>query len=284
MVSTLEIVERLSRNLDPAAARDIAWAIETVHEAMEARATLSEFTELKGVVKRLAEAQERTERRIEELAQAQKRTEENLAKLTERMDRLEVVVAELVQAQKRTEENLAKLTERVDRLTERVDRLTERMDALVEVVERHEVRLAKLDGRTLELEFRNKASAYLGTVLRGTRVIPVGDLGDELEEVLEPEEWAELTRADLILRGRAVLEGKRQDIYAVVEVSVTVAEGDVERAARRAALLRKKGWKTVAVAAGEEADAKLIEKAAQAGVAVIQDGQQFNWSEALAKA
>jgi hypothetical protein len=40
----------------------------------------------------------------------------------------------------------------------------------------------------------------------------------------------------------------------------------------------------VAVVAGEEADAELIEEAGKAGVAVIRDGQQFNWSAALAKA
>jgi LDH2 family malate/lactate/ureidoglycolate dehydrogenase len=49
-------------------------------------------------------------------------------------------------------------------------------------------------------------------------------------------------------------------------------------------LLRKKGWKAMAVVAGEEADPRLIEKAAQAGVAVLEDGRQFNWEQALAKA
>jgi len=42
----------------------------------------SDFDELKAVVKELAEAQKRTEQRLEELAEAQKRTEEELRELT----------------------------------------------------------------------------------------------------------------------------------------------------------------------------------------------------------
>jgi len=121
-------------------------------------------------------------------------------------------------------------------------------------------------------------------VLRRTRVVPIGDLGDDLEGVLTPEEWAELTRSDVILQGRTDFGGQRCEVYAVVEVSVTLDERDVARAARRAALLRKKGWKVLAVAAGEQAEPTLIQEAAGRGVAVLQDGQQFNWPEALAAA
>jgi hypothetical protein len=209
---------------------------------------------LEQAVVELAEAQKRTEQRVEELAEAQKRTEQ-------RVGRLEQAVTELAEAQKRTEAALTRLIERVDE---------------------HEVRLAKLDGRTLESSFREKASAYLGTVLRRTRVVPVGDLGDDLEGVLTPDEWAELTRADVILRGRAQLGGQGCDVYAVVEVSVTVEKEDVVRAARRAGLLRKKGWKVLAVAAGEEVAEGVLATAASEKVAVLQDGRQHNWSEALA--
>jgi hypothetical protein len=229
----------------------------------------------------LAQAQGRTGELLEALAEAQRRTEERLEALARRIDeRLEA----LVQAQGRTEEKLEALAE-AQRRTE------ERLEMLIRVVESHEirldkveVRLAKLDGRTLESQFREKASAYLGRVLRGTRVIPVGDLADDLEGVLTESEWEELIRADVVLKGRALLGTARQEVFVVVEISVTLDAEDVARAARRAALLRKKGWKSLAVAAGEEATAELIQDAARAGVAVLQDGRQFNWSEALASA
>jgi hypothetical protein len=69
-----------------------------------------------------------------------------------------------------------------------------------------------------------------------------------------------------------------------VEVSVKVAEDDVSRAAQRAALLRKKGWKALAVAAGEDVAEGVIELPARLRVAVLKDGQPFNWAEALAAA
>ncbi len=172
--------------------------------------------------------------------------------------------------QKRTEQQLRELIAEVKELTR--------------VAHLHEVRLGKPDGRVLEMEFRDKASACLGPVMRRTRVVPVGDLGDDLEGVLSEIEWVDLTRADVILKGRALLQGQRQEVYAVVEVSVPLGDEDVGRAARRAALLRKKGWRTLAAAAGEKAEARLIETAARAGVAVLQDGQQYNWKEALAAA
>jgi len=48
----------------------------------ESHVTKEDFSELKGIVKELAEAQKRTEQRVEELAEAQKRTEIELKKLT----------------------------------------------------------------------------------------------------------------------------------------------------------------------------------------------------------
>jgi hypothetical protein len=59
----------------------------------------TDFEELKAVVRDLAEAQKRTELRVEELAEAQKRTELRLEELTEAQK-------ELAAAQKRTEDEL----------------------------------------------------------------------------------------------------------------------------------------------------------------------------------
>jgi myosin heavy subunit len=298
MISTYKIYEDLRQTLDDKAAQQIAHHLGAVYEDLQQTATKSDLAELRGVVKELAEAQKelaqaqkRTEQRVEELAEAQKelaeaqkRTEQRVEELAEAQKRTEAglnelrgTVNELAQAQKRTEERVGSLETALERLAEAVQELSR-------IARAHENRLAKLDGRTLESQFREKASAYLGTVLRRTRVVPVGDLADDLEEVLKPEEWADLVEADVILRGRAQIEGQQYEAYAVVEVSVTLGTEDVERAARRAALLRKKGWKAIAVAAGEEADPRLIETAAAAGVAVLQDGRQFNWGKALAAA
>lgn len=62
-----------------------------------------EFDELKGIVRDLARAQERTEKRVEELAQAQKRTEKRVEELVEAQK-------ELAEAQRRTEQEIRTLT------------------------------------------------------------------------------------------------------------------------------------------------------------------------------
>ncbi|MFH0997107.1 MAG: hypothetical protein V1844_16665 [Pseudomonadota bacterium] len=64
----------------------------------------SDFDELKNVVLQLAEAQNRTEHRVEELAEAQNRTEHRIEELAESQK-------ELAEAQKRTENRLEELAE-----------------------------------------------------------------------------------------------------------------------------------------------------------------------------
>ncbi len=63
----------------------------------------SEFNDLKDVVRELAEAQKRTEMRVEELAEAQRRTEMRIEELAEAQRRTEMRIEELAEAQRRTE-------------------------------------------------------------------------------------------------------------------------------------------------------------------------------------
>nr|MDO8076586.1 hypothetical protein [Candidatus Freyarchaeota archaeon] len=79
----------------------------------EIRVTREDFDKLTAAVNKLAEAQRRTEERLEQLAEAQRRTEE-------RLTRLESVVEQLAEAQRRTEESLKQLTVQVGRLSDTV--------------------------------------------------------------------------------------------------------------------------------------------------------------------
>jgi len=63
----------------------VTHLVEVLHS--ELGVTREEFSELKDVVKELAEAQKRTEQRVEELAEAQKRTEERVESLAEIMEK-----------------------------------------------------------------------------------------------------------------------------------------------------------------------------------------------------
>ena len=83
-------------------------------------------------VEELAEAQRRTEQRLEELAEAQQRTEQRVEELAEAQRRTEQRVEELAEAQRRTEEQMRQLVERQQQLEGRMDRLEIAMRELAE--------------------------------------------------------------------------------------------------------------------------------------------------------
>ena len=141
-----------------------------------------DYDDLRAAVLELAQAQARTEQRLEELAQAQKRTEQR--------------VEELAQAQKRTEAILQKLV----------------------------IRVAKNTGKLLELDYRDKAYAYFGTLLRKVKVLSLQELEPQLEQSLSEAEFNALLPLDLLVTGQL----RRADaapaiIYLAVEVSAALA-------------------------------------------------------------
>ena len=91
-----------------------------------------EILELPRIVRELAEAQKRTEQRVEELAEAQKRTEQRVEELAEAQKRTEQRVEELAEAQKRTEQRVEELAEEQQKLRVAVGGLQRILGASVE--------------------------------------------------------------------------------------------------------------------------------------------------------
>ncbi|MDW8319399.1 MAG: hypothetical protein RMN53_16335, partial [Anaerolineae bacterium] len=263
--------------------------VEDLAEAQ--RQSEARLTRLETVVAELAEAQRQSEARltrletvVAELAEAQRQSE---ARLT----RLETVVAELAEAQKRTEQRVEELAEAQKRTEQRVEELAEAQKRTEEAIlqltaEQREMKisLAVLQGERLERQFRDKAPAYFGRILRRTRALSLQELEVELEDRLDRDELQEVMLLDAVVRGRLPERGDAASVLLAVEASVVVDRNDVERAARRAALLRKAGLVAVPTAAGEKITQGAIEAARQAGVLLVQDGQQLYWDEALAAA
>ena len=81
MINTLKIFDELKETMEASAARKIAEVIGVVYEELKNTVTKTEFNELKEVIRELAEAQKRTEQRVEELAEAQRRTEVEVREL-----------------------------------------------------------------------------------------------------------------------------------------------------------------------------------------------------------
>jgi len=74
-----EVTKKLKEVFPERQAQVLLEMVELANQLVKA----SDFSELKQIVRELAEAQKRTEQRLEELAEAQKRTEKALQKLSE---------------------------------------------------------------------------------------------------------------------------------------------------------------------------------------------------------
>ena len=235
-------------------------AIETLTEAQQH--SEERLSRVETVVEELAQAQQRTELRVEELAQAQQRTERRVEELAQAQQRTELRVEELAQAQQRTETLLAELTRSHLRLEQRVGRNT---------------------GILLELTYRDKAYAYFGTLLRKVRVVSLQQIEAQLEEHLSSREFRELLPLDLLVKGKVRDLDPAPEVYLAVEISSVVDVGDVERAERRAALLRQAGVAAIPAVAGDDVTEGGEDSARQANVLLVQNGTKRFWDAALAQ-
>jgi myosin heavy subunit len=153
---------------------------EVINDAYSDLVKTSDFNELKGIVKELAEAQKSSEKRltrlevtVSELAEAQKESEKRLTRLEitvselaeaqkeseKRLTRLEVTVSELAEAQKESEKRLTRLEVTVSELAE-AQRKTE--EELRELVQEHKKTRQQLGGLSATVGYVLENDAYKG--------------------------------------------------------------------------------------------------------------------------
>jgi hypothetical protein len=144
--------------------------------------------------------------------------------------------------------------------------------------------LSRVLGSQLEDEYRNKAFAYFGRILRKAQVISLQQLEAELERHLSDEEVEDVELLDVVVSDRVARHPEMPQVLLAIEVSSVVDRGDVERAIRRAALLRKAGYVVVPTVAGEGVTYGAREAAHAEGVFPVQDGHKEFWESALAAA
>jgi len=278
-MNTYRIFEEFRASLGEPAAKALAETLGSMFEEMKDTVTKAEFraltetidsraSRMETAIANLAEAQARTEARVEQLAKGQVQLWEVQGRLEERMGELAGRMGELAEAQARTEarvEQLAKgqvqLWEAQGRLEERMDQLTERMDGLTvqmgeladavkttnSVLERLTIRTDAVVGRTFELQFRDRLTAYLGRFMRRGKLLANDTLLDTIEGVATDDEIDDFLRADAVASG--LIDGVPS--HVVIEVSSVGDFHDIERAQRRAAILGRAGLATVALVACE---------------------------------
>lgn len=281
-MNTFQIYEEFKGFLGEPAAKSLAHTLGTMFEELRNSVTKEDFrilresidanvSRLDSALERLAEAQGRTEAKVSELAVAQAHTDASVSRLDSAMERLaeaqartEAKVSELAVAQARTESTVAELVEGQTRLTAAqadvavaLQRLTIRTDAVI--------------GRTFELQFRDRLTAYLGRFLRRGRLIANDELLDTIEKFVDDRDAEDFLRADAIAEG--MVDGTRT--YVVVEVSSTGDADDIVRAERRAATLRKAGLAAIALVACDAISPESLALARMRGVRIWCNGSMI---------
>ena len=255
----------------------------TIAEFHDLIRLLEEHAEWRTELRRVLLSQEVLDlpRTVQELANAQRRTEDALTRLTERM-----------------EESFAKAAVDRERIRERMEegfteaaaeRRAVRGELSEVVAEQREMRqdLGRLKGMGQESFYRDRATAIFGRLLSQGHDA-TSQVADQLQEarrrgVIAEQEYQDVLAADLLWGGQ--LRTSREAIVVVLEASWAVGTTDVERAARRAAVVRSAGLRALAVAAGQEWPPNVQAEASDAGVAMVQEGvvHQASWEAALAR-
>jgi hypothetical protein len=271
-MNTYRIYEDLRSSLGEEAAKSLAHTLGPMFEELGNTVTKIEFRELSATVGRLAEAQERTEAQVAELTKAQARTDAQVAELTKAQARTESQVAELTKAQARTEAQVAQLTKAQERTEAQVATLAAVVQSLGIEVRRQGNRLDSVLGWTFEMRFRDRLTSYLGRLMRRGKLLRNDEVLDAIERAIDADEADEVLRADAIAAG--IIDGVAS--HVAVEVSATCAADDVDRAERRAGILRKAGLVAIPLVACESISRELLAYARSRQVRVWCNGTMLD--------
>jgi len=300
-----EQIERLGQRIDALATRVEAQIealtqrmdrVESQIEALTARMDRVE-AQIEALTQRIDDLtvrMERVEAQIEALTQRMERVEAQIEALTQRMERVEAQIEALTHRMERVEAQIEALTQRVDDLTVRMERVEAQIEALTQRMERVEAQIAELTqelrfvrsrldeyvGITLELRYHQRAGAIFGRFLRRVRPGTAGDVSDQLVELLTEREAEEAFAIDLLVRGVPRSMPELGEVWIAIEVSSVVDRYDVERALRRAAILRRVHARVLPAVAGERLTEGAGELAGNEAVLIVQDGRVSGWEDA----
>jgi FtsZ-binding cell division protein ZapB len=188
---------------------------------------------------------DRMEKKIDRIEHKVDKLEERQTRSEERQDRLEKKVDKLV-------EEVGVLKKDVDTLKKDVDTLKKDVDILKQDVDLLKKDVAYLKGSDRERWYRDKAHAVFGRIILKGK--PFEEKAAEIlwdaykRGQISKEERDEVLSADLLWSGER--DGKF--VVLVVEVSFTISQDDVERAKKRAEILRKLGILAIPVVGGVE--------------------------------
>jgi chromosome segregation ATPase len=203
-------------------------------------------------VDKLEERTSRIEERQARSEERQVRLEERQARLEEKQDRLEKKVDKLEEDVFGLKQDVGTLKKDVDTLKKDVDTLKKDVDILKKDVDILKKDVAYLKGSDRERWYRDRAHAVFGRIILKGK--PFEEKAAEIlwdaykRGQISKEERDEVLSSDLLWSGER--DGKF--VVLVVEVSFAISQDDIERAKKRAEILRKLGILAIPVVGGVE--------------------------------
>jgi len=229
---------------------------------------------------------------------------EELFAIPEQLESLKQVVLELAAQYKQQQEQLNRIeqtanralevAERALQTAERAQQTSERAEQTAEHalqvaletrdivndmqkrLTRVEVDVADLKGMSMEIIARKLLPGVLGKLVRKLRVYEPDEFYRVMEEadLLSADDLAEVASADVFAHGH--LRSNDTPRWFVVEASWGLGMTDVERAARRAAILTQNGAPAIGTVLGRRITADARKRAQQLGVLVVLNGAPRN--------
>lgn len=201
--------------------------------------------------------------------------------LSDELLALPEIVRGLAEAQQRAEEQLSEIKTAMQHLTEQVAALTRDVRELTENQQRIDNTVSRLKGESLEWSYRNKIYGYFGYLMRWLKVVDLSTIDEALETTLTSGEFRDVFRLDLLATGQLRESPGGPEVWLAIEISSVVDRNDVDRAWRRASLIRRVGPLVLPVAAGERATAGAETAACDQNVVLMTDGQAEFWDVAV---
>ena len=201
--------------------------------------------------------------------------------LSDELLTLPEIVRELAKAQQRTEERLFKIETAIQNLTEQLAGLAREVRELTGNQRRMENIVSRLKGDSLELSYRNKIYGYFGHLMRRLKVVDLSTIDEALEATLASGEFRDVFRLDLLATGQLRESPDRPEVWLAIEISSVVDSNDVDRAWRRAGLIRRVEPLVLPIAAGDGVTLGAETAARDQNVVLMTDGQAQFWNAAV---
>lgn len=233
--------------ITPAIRKEIIQIIDD--RVKDVHVTKEDFSELKSIVRDIADTQKRTETRMEELTEAQKRTEARIESLSQSMEGLS-------EAQKRTETRMEELAEAQTRTELSVAKLSDQQQTT-------RTELAGL-ARSVSYALENEAYRQLPLYLKEHYGI----------EVTERIVRLEMDGEEINLFARARKDGRDVLIVGEAELKLT-SVGKLKQLEKHVALAGKKyGIECIPLMITHFARPQVFEAAQKKGILIV---QSFEW-------